>query len=107
MRYHTAIYCVMSITCNRFRPPWVSSGGWCKKTLNNKHAEKTNLPLGAQKCNTKQYDTRNAYNTRNTCNAIQNNMNHSSYKDCFKNQIRFSCTELLFFGAGSFISALE
>ena len=51
IRYHTAIYYnyIMLITRDRLRPYWVSSGG-CKKTLNNKHAEKTNLPLGAQKC---------------------------------------------------------
>ena len=30
IRYHTAIYYIMSITRNRFRPYWVSSGG-CKK----------------------------------------------------------------------------
>ena len=59
IRYHTAIYYIMSITRDRFRPYWVSSGG-CKKTLNNKHAKKINLPLGAKKkgkCNTKQFDT--------------------------------------------------
>ena len=40
----------MSIARDRFRPYWVSSGR-CKKTLNNKHAKKTNLSLGAKKCN--------------------------------------------------------
>ena len=30
IRYHTAIHYIMSITCDRFRPYWVSSGG-CKK----------------------------------------------------------------------------
>ena len=30
IRYHTAIYYIMSITRDRFRPYWVSSGG-CKK----------------------------------------------------------------------------
>ena len=30
--------------------------GRVQKTLNNKHADKTNLPLDAKKCNTKQYD---------------------------------------------------
>ena len=57
IRCHTAIYYIMSITRDWFRPYWVSSGR-CKKTLNNKHAKKTNLPLSAKKrCNTKQYDT--------------------------------------------------
>ena len=30
IRYHTAIHYIMSITRDRFRPSWVSSGG-CKK----------------------------------------------------------------------------
>ena len=30
--YHTAIYYIMSITSDRFRPYWVSSGG-CKKSM--------------------------------------------------------------------------
>ena len=37
----------MPITRDQFGPYWVSSGG-CKKTLNNKHDDKTNLPLGAK-----------------------------------------------------------
>ena len=55
IRYHTAI---MSITRDRFRPYWVSSGG-CKKHSIINMLKKTNLPLGAkkEKWNTKQYDT--------------------------------------------------
>ena len=58
IRYHKAIYYIMSITRDRFRPYWVSSGG-CKKhsIINMLKKKKTNLPLGAKKCNTKQYDT--------------------------------------------------
>ena len=101
IRYHTAIYYIMSITRDRFRPYWVSSGGCKKHSIINmlkkqichwvqKNAiqnnmiqqylyhgghtqghmsymsyyatcymlkKQTNLPLGAEKCNTKQYDT--------------------------------------------------
>ena len=53
-RYHTAIHYIMSITRNRFRPYWVSSGGCIKHSILN--AEKTNFPLRGKK------------------DAIQNNM---------------------------------
>ena len=56
IRYHTAIYYIMSITHDRFRPYWVSSGG-CKKHSIINMLKKTNLPLGAKKCNTKHHDT--------------------------------------------------
>ena len=58
IRYHTAIHYIMSITRDRFRPYWVSSGG-CKKHSIINMLKKTNLPLGAkkEKCNAKQYDT--------------------------------------------------
>ena len=35
----------------------LSGGKVSNMTLNLKHADKKNLPLGAKKCNTKQYDT--------------------------------------------------
>ena len=54
--YHKAIYYIMSITRDRFRPYWVSSGG-CKKHSIINMLKKKNLPLGAKKYNTKQYDT--------------------------------------------------
>ena len=57
MRYHTAIHYIMSITRDRFRPYWVSSGGCKKHSTINMLKKKTNLPLGAKKCNAKQYDT--------------------------------------------------
>ena len=58
IRYHTAIYYIMSITRDRFRRYWVSSGG-CKKHSIINMLKKTNFPLSAkkEKCNTKQYDT--------------------------------------------------
>ena len=48
IRYHTAIHYIMSITRDRFRPYWVSSGG-CKKHSIINMLKKTNLPLGAKK----------------------------------------------------------
>ena len=57
IQYNTAIYYIMPITRDRFRPYCVSSGG-CKKHLIINMMKKQNFPLGAKKkCNTKQYDT--------------------------------------------------
>ena len=57
MRYHTAIHYIMSITRDRFRPYWVSSGG-CKKHSIINMLKKNKFAIGCKKkCNAKQYDT--------------------------------------------------
>ena len=57
IRYHTAIYYILSITRDRFPPYWVSSSECNKHSIINM-LKKTNFPLGAKKrCNKKQYDT--------------------------------------------------
>ena len=56
IRYHTAIYYIMSITRDRFRPYWVSSGG-CKKHSIINMLKKQICHWVQKKCNTKQYDT--------------------------------------------------
>ena len=56
IQYHIAIYYIISITRNQFRPYWVSSGRCKKHSIINVLKKKTNLPLGAKK------------------DAIQNNM---------------------------------
>ena len=56
IRYQAAIYYITSITSDRFST-LLGVIRRVQKTLNNKHAEKTNMPLSVKKCNTKQYDT--------------------------------------------------
>ena len=56
IRYHRAIYYIMSITRDRFRPYWVSSGG-CKKHSIINMLKKQICHWVQKKCNTKQYDT--------------------------------------------------
>ena len=48
IRYHTAIYYIMSTTRDRFQPYWISSGGCNKHSIINM-LKKTNLPLGLKK----------------------------------------------------------
>ena len=56
IRYHTAIYCIMSITRDRFRSNWVSSSVCKKHSIIN--MLKNKFAIGCKKiCNTKQYDT--------------------------------------------------
>ena len=57
MQYHTTIYYIMSITRDRFRPYWVSSGG-CKKHSIINMLKKNKFAIGCKKKE----------------NAIQNNM---------------------------------
>ena len=69
IRYHTAIHYIMSITRDRFRPYWVSSGG-CKKHSIINMLKKNKFAIGCkkkkkkkkkkrkkEKSNAKQYDT--------------------------------------------------
>ena len=58
IRYHTAIHYIMSITHDRFRPYWVSSGG-CKKhsIINMLKKQIFHWVQKKEKCNAKQYDT--------------------------------------------------
>ena len=52
IRYRTAIYYIISITRNRFRPYWVSSGG-CKKQSIINMLKKDKFALGRKKRCTK------------------------------------------------------
>ena len=56
IRYHTAIHYIMSITRDRFRPNWVSSGG-CKKHSIINMLKKQICHWVQKKCNAKQYGT--------------------------------------------------